>query len=160
MLTSDSMSLLWLTYLGLSLVVLIAGYLGLAFLPRVLRLPITWAVAGVLLMPTRFRLPLVEGEYYTGMAPAVVVAAVAFLERNASVMMSAALLVTAGALLGLAIGILQVWRFRADDALAKGTRERQQDAGKGRKQDDNRRRDGHAGAQPHAQRKRREPKLG
>jgi hypothetical protein len=161
MLTSDSMSLLWLTYLGLSLVVLIAGYLGLAFLPRMLRLPITWAVAGIMWMPTRFRLPLIEeGEFYTGMAPAVVVATVAILERNASVLMSSGLLVAAGALLGMAVGILQVWLLRTNDVPEEGAKQRNQDKQQGRKQDNNRRRDGHGGGQPHAPRKRREPKVG
>jgi hypothetical protein len=160
MLTSDSMSLLWLTYLGLSLVVLLAGYLGLAFLPRMLRLPITWAVAGILWMPTRFRLPLVEGEYYTGMAPAVVVAAVAFLERNASTLISTALLLAAGALLGLAIGVLQVWMFRAAPVAEGGAQKKKQQDEESRKQDHNRRRAGQGGRQPHASTKRREPKIG
>ncbi|MGQ4877467.1 hypothetical protein ACOJCM_02670 [Billgrantia sp. LNSP4103-1] len=161
MLTSDSMSLLWLTYLGLSLIVLVSGYLGLAFLPRLLRLPITWAVAGILWMPTRFRLPLVEeGEFYTGMAPAVVVAAIAVLERNASVLMSSGLLVAAGALLGMALGILQVWLLRAGGAPEQEAKERNRDERKGRKQDNNRRREGHGGGQPHAPRKRREPRVG
>ncbi|WP_163559027.1 hypothetical protein [Halomonas sp. NO4] len=116
MLTSDSMTLLWLTYVGLSLVVLLTGYLGLAFLPRLLRLPITWAVAGILWIPTRFRLPLIEeGEFYTGLAPAVVVASVAFLERNTEVLLSAGLLVAAGAGLGVALGLLQWWAFRTPE---------------------------------------------
>ncbi len=161
MLTSDSMSLLWLTYLGLSLVILVTGYLGLAFLPRMLRLPITWAVAGLLWMPTRFRLPLIEeGEFYTGMAPAVVVATVAFLERNASVLMSSSLLVAAGALLGMAVGILQVWLLRSRDEPEENAAKGGQDKQQGRKQDNNRRRNGHGGGQPHAPRKRQEPKVG
>lgn len=158
MLTSDSMSLLWLTYLGLSLVVLVTGYLGLAFLPRLLRLPITWMVAGILLMPTRFRLPLVEGEFHTGMAPAVVVAAVAFLERNGSVLMTAGLLVMAGALLGIAVGILQAWWFRTDAMPGEDAQEKQtQDDNKQR---NNSRRNGKCGEQPRQPIKRREPKIG
>ncbi|WP_205599105.1 hypothetical protein [Halomonas faecis] len=132
MLTSDSMTLLWLTYLGLSLVVLLTGYLGLAFLPRLLRLPITWAVAGVLWIPTRFRLPLLdEGEFYTGMAPAVVVASVAFLERNAEVLLSSGLLVGAGAGLGVALGLLQWWAWRRSEEApaASQTRTRQDGSG-------------------------------
>ncbi|MGR2738896.1 hypothetical protein ACUY1T_10625 [Billgrantia sp. Q4P2] len=158
MLTSDSMSLLWLTYLGLSLVVLLAGYLGLAFLPRLLRLPITWAVAGILWMPTRFRLPLVEGEFYTGMAPAVVVAAVAFLERNGSVLMSSGLLVVAGAMLGIAVGILQAWWFRAPAMPSEGTREKTKQDDK--TQQNNSRRNGLRGEKPRQLPKRREPKIG
>ncbi|NIC07590.1 hypothetical protein [Billgrantia bachuensis] len=157
MLTSDSMSLLWLTYLGLSLVVLVTGYLGLAFLPRLLRLPLTWMVAGILLMPTRFRLPLVEGEFHTGMAPAVVVAAVAFLERNGSVLMTSGLLVAAGALLGIAVGILQAWWFRTDAMPSENAQEKKQDDNKQR---NNSRRNGHRGEQPRQPIKRREPKIG
>ncbi|MFQ3786901.1 hypothetical protein [Halomonas sp. A29] len=156
MLTSDSMSLLWLTYLGLSLVVLLAGYLGLAFLPRLLRLPITWAVAGILWMPTRFRLPLVEGEFYTGMAPAVVVAAVAFLERNSSVLISSGLLVVAGAMLGVAVGILQAWWFRAPAMASAGTQEKQDS----KKQHNNSRRNGQRSEKPRQSPQRREPKIG
>ncbi|MCE8015720.1 hypothetical protein HOP62_06450 [Halomonas sp. MCCC 1A17488] len=159
MLTSDSMSLLWLTYLGLSLVVLVTGYLGLAFLPRLLRLPITWMVAGILLMPTRFRLPLVEeGEFYTGMAPAVVVAAVALLERNVSGLVSSGLLVGAGALLGIAVGILQAWLLRREatpDAGGQGKRKQNDD-----ESHDNSRRNGRSGEQLRRQHERREPKLG
>jgi hypothetical protein len=168
MLTSDSMSLLWLSYLGLSLVVLLSGYLGLAFLPRLLRLPITWAVAGILWIPARFRLPLVEGEVYTGFAPAVVVATVAFLERNASVLMTSGLLVAAGALLGAAVGLLQVWLFRTSDAPEARASGRPrggksgdgQDESQGRKPDNNRRRNERSGGQPPAAHKRREPKIG
>ncbi|EWH00126.1 hypothetical protein [Halomonas sp. BC04] len=149
MLTTDSMSLLWLTYLGLSLVILVTGYLGLAFLPRVLRLPLTWAVAGILWVPTRFRLPLVEeGEFYTGMAPAVVVAAVAFLERNGSVLMSSALLVAAGAGLGIALGLLQ-WRM----LLPAGDYTHIDD-------DNSNGRDGRDGGKSREPRERREPMIG
>lgn len=110
---TDSMTLLWLSYGFLSLVVLLTGYLGLAFLPRLLRLVITWLVAGVMWMPARFRLPLIEeGEFYTGFAPAAVVALVAFLERNAAVMLPALLLVAVGALAGTAFGLLLWWRGR------------------------------------------------
>jgi hypothetical protein len=146
MLASDSMSLLWLTYLGLSLVVVLTGYLGLAFLPRLLRLPITWAVAGILWVPTRFRLPLVEeGEFYTGLAPAVVVAVVALLERNAAALTSSGLLVAAGGALGLGLGLLQ-WRFLRPRGKA---RERDEDGRAGR-----------GGGQPRRPHPRREPMIG
>jgi len=145
MLTSDSMTLLWLTYLGLSLVVLLTGYLGLAFLPRLLRLPITWAVAGVMWLPMRFHLPLVEeGEFYTGLAPAVVVAGVAFLENNAEGLLSSGLLVAVGAGLGVALGLLQWWAFRPDNDEASGE--------KGERRDN--------GAAPAASHQRREPVIG
>lgn len=110
---TDSMSLLWLSYGFLSLVVVLTGYLGLGFLPRLPRLVITWLVAGMIWMPARFRLPLLEeGEFYTGFAPAVMVAAVAFLERNASVMVPALLLLVAGCLAGAGVGLLLWWRGR------------------------------------------------
>ncbi|TFH85560.1 hypothetical protein EQG41_16615 [Billgrantia azerbaijanica] len=146
MLTSDSMTLLWLTYLGLSLVVLLTGYLGLAFLPRLVRLPITWAVAGVMWIPMRFHLPLVEeGEFYTGLAPAVVVAGVAFLENNAGGLLSSGLLVAAGAGLGAALGLLQWWAFRPDgEEQARGDK----DAPRGN------------GPAPSTSRQRREPVIG
>jgi hypothetical protein len=113
---TDSMTLLWLVYGFLSLVVVLTGYLGLAFLPRLLRLPITWLVAGVLWMPARFRLPLVEeGEFYTGFAPAAVVALVAILERNLGVMLPALLLTLVGAAAGGAFGLWLWWRGRHRD---------------------------------------------
>ncbi|PMR67686.1 hypothetical protein CR158_17265 [Halomonas heilongjiangensis] len=110
---TDSMSLLWMSYGFLSLVVVLTGYLGLGFLPRLPRLVITWLVAGMIWVPARFRLPLLdEGEFYTGFAPAVMVAAVAFLERNASVMVPALLLLVAGGLAGAGVGLLLWWRGR------------------------------------------------
>ena len=113
---TESMSLLWLVYGFLSLVVLLAGYLGLAFLPRLLRLTLTWLVAGVMWTPTRFQMPLLEeGEFYTGLAPAVVVALVGFLERSSEVMMPALMLTLVGATAGVAFGLLLWWRGRADD---------------------------------------------
>lgn len=108
---TDSMTLLWLVYAVLSLVVLLTGYLGLAFLPRLLRLPITWLVAGVMWVPTRFHMPLLEeGEFYTGLAPAVVVALVGFLERDSGLMLPALMLTAAGAAAGVAFGLLLAWR--------------------------------------------------
>ncbi|MEQ5802581.1 hypothetical protein [Halomonas sp. H10-9-1] len=113
---TESMSLLWLSYGVLSLVVLLTGYLGLAFLPRLLRLPVTWLVAGVMWMPARFRLPLLEeGDVYTGLAPAVVVATVAFLERNTEALMPALALTLLGAGLGAVFGLLLWWLGRRRD---------------------------------------------
>ncbi|WP_372612880.1 hypothetical protein [Halomonas sp.] len=107
------MTLLWLSYGFLSLVVLITGYLGLAFLPRLPRLVITWAVAGVMWVPARFQLPLLEeGAVYQGFAPAVIVAAVGSLEDNAQAMMPALLLTMVGAGMGVLIGLLLWWRGR------------------------------------------------
>ncbi|MFY0991950.1 hypothetical protein [Halomonas sp. C05BenzN] len=110
------MSLLWLSYGFLSLVVVLTGYLGLGFLPRLPRLVITWVVAGMIWVPARFRLPLLEeGEFYTGFAPAVMVAAVAFLERNTAALIPALLLLVAGGLAGFAVGLLLWWRGRHGD---------------------------------------------
>lgn len=110
---TDSMTLLWLSYGFLSLVVLVTGYLGLAFLPRLPRLVITWAVAGVMWMPAHFQLPLLEeGEFYRGFAPAVIVAAVGFLEDNSQAIMPALLLTMVGAGMGVVIGLLMWWRGR------------------------------------------------
>ena len=162
MLISDSMPLLWLSYLGLSLIVLVSGYLGLAFLPRWLRLPITLLVAGMLWMPMRFHLPLIEeGEFYTGLAPAVVVATVALLDKNGAAFLSAGLLVVAGALLGLALGILGAWRRQKRNAS-------EQDAGEGavakpassRMQNNNDRRSERGRKQKPQPRQRQEPKIG
>lgn len=116
MLISDSISLLWLVYVLLSLVVLLTGYLGLAFLPRLPRLVITWLVAGVMWTPAHFRLPLLEeGEFYSGFAPAVVVAAVALFEGNGAAFMLTAVLVAVGAGLGVLVGLLLWWRGRHRD---------------------------------------------
>lgn len=113
MLMSDSMPLLWLVYVVLSLVVLLTGYLGLGFLPRLPRLVITWAVAGVMWTPSHFRLPLLdEGEFYSGFAPAVMVAAVAFLDNNREIFLPVALLVAVGAGVGALLGLLLWWRGR------------------------------------------------
>lgn len=111
MLISDSMSLLWMIYIALSLVVLLAGYLGLAFLPRLPRLALTWAVAGVMWMPAGFELPLVEeGQVYVGKAPAVMVVAVAWFEHGPYV--SVAILVAVGAAIGALFGLLLWWLGR------------------------------------------------
>ena len=62
--------------------------------------------------PARFRLPLVEeGEFYTGWAPAAMVAAVGFLEDNASAFREGLVRLLMGATLGDLIG-LAVWRLR------------------------------------------------
>ncbi|MDX1465883.1 MAG: hypothetical protein R3215_09315 [Halomonas sp.] len=123
MLISDSMPLLWLVYVVLSLVVLLTGYLGLGFLPRLPRLVITWLVAGVMWTPSHFRLPLLEeGEFYSGFAPAVMVAAVAFLENNRETFLPVALLVVIGAGVGALLGLLLWWcgRPRDQDEVVNG----------------------------------------
>ncbi|MGO2133580.1 MAG: hypothetical protein ACTH3D_11920 [Halomonas sp.] len=113
MLISDSMGLLWLGYAVLSVLVLITGYLALGFLPRLPRLVISWAVAGLMWMPASYSLPLLEqGESYHGMAPAAVVAALAFLEGDRSLFTSTLFLLVVAAAAGGACGLLLWWLGR------------------------------------------------
>lgn len=119
MLISDSMSLLWLSYAVLSLLVLIAGYLALGFLPRLPRLVISWAVAGLMWVPARYSLPLLEqGESYHGMAPAVVVAGLSFLEGDRSTFAAALFVLVVAAAAGAACGVL-LWRLGRGRAEAR-----------------------------------------
>lgn len=119
MLISDSMSLLWLSYAVLSVLVLIAGYLGLGFLPRLPRLVISWAVAGVMWVPARYTLPLLEqGESHHGMAPAVVVAGLSFLEGDRSAFAAALFVLAVAAAAGAACGVL-LWRLGRGRAEAR-----------------------------------------
>ncbi|MFC3283420.1 hypothetical protein [Litchfieldella rifensis] len=118
MLISDSIPLLWLTYVLLSLVVLVTGYLGIRFLPFLPRLVITGMVAGSLWMPARFSLPLLEeGEFYTGLAPAVVVAGVSFLQHEGGAFASAMTFLLVGVAIGAATGVALwvLWRRRGDN---------------------------------------------
>ncbi|MGM0520884.1 MAG: hypothetical protein ACQEQ6_02245 [Pseudomonadota bacterium] len=112
MLFADSMSLLWLTYYGVSLLVLVAVYFALALLPRLPRLVLTWGIAGAMWTPARFRLPLVEeGEFYTGWAPSAMVAAVGVIESNASALRAGLMWLLLGVILGALVGgALWWWR--------------------------------------------------
>ncbi|HBA00185.1 MAG TPA: hypothetical protein DCX04_13495 [Halomonas sp.] len=113
MLFADSMSLLWFSYYGLSLLVLLAVYFALSFLPRLPRLVMTWCVAGAMWMPANYRVPLVdEGSFYTGWAPSAMVAAVGFFEHSASAMRNGLLWAVLGVALGAGIGIALWWRRR------------------------------------------------
>ncbi|AZM95388.1 hypothetical protein [Vreelandella venusta] len=115
MLFEDSMSLLWSSYYVLSLVVLVAVYFALAFLPRLPRLVITWCVAGAMWIPAGYQLPLVEeGEFYTGWAPAAMVSAVAFLENSASALRGGLLWLILGIALGACVGIALWWWRRPE----------------------------------------------
>ncbi|PAU77961.1 hypothetical protein [Halomonas salipaludis] len=106
MLISDSIPLLWLIYALMSLVVLGTGYMAVRFLPRLPRLVLVGVVAGALWMPTRFRLPLLEeGEFYSGFAPAVVVAGITFLQRDGGSMATAMILLVLGVGLGALAGV-------------------------------------------------------
>ncbi|MBR2515394.1 MAG: hypothetical protein IKE45_15540 [Halomonas sp.] len=116
MLFANSMSLMWLSYYGLSLLVLVAVYFALAWLPRLPRLVLTWIVAGAMWMPASFRLPLVEeGEFYTGLAPAAMVSAVGVLEGSAAGLRGGLLWLILGMALGACVGIALWWWRRPQD---------------------------------------------
>tara|TARA_R110002012_G_scaffold23046_7_gene78735 strand:+ start:4375 stop:4797 length:423 start_codon:yes stop_codon:yes gene_type:complete len=115
MLFADSMSLLWLSYYGLSLLVIVAVYFALTFLPRLPRLVLTWLTAGAIWAPASFRLPLIEeGEFYTGWAPAAMVTAVGFLEKQGAAMRGGLLWLVLGMAIGALIGVA-IWWWRRPD---------------------------------------------
>ncbi|NYS79820.1 MULTISPECIES: hypothetical protein [Halomonadaceae] len=117
MLFANSTSLLWLSYYGLSLLVIVAVYFALTFLPRLPRLVLTWAVAGAIWAPASFRLPLIEeGEFYTGWAPSAMVAAVGFLENNGSALRGGLMWLVLGMALGALIGVALWWWRRSSNA--------------------------------------------
>lgn len=129
MLFANSMSLLWLTYYGISLLVMAAIYFALMFLPRLPRLVVTWGVAGAMWVPAMFRLPLVEeGEFYTGWAPAAMVAAVGVLEHDVSALRSGLLCLVAGITIGVVVGVaLWWWRRPTSAPPAKRVKEVEED---------------------------------
>lgn len=113
MLFADSMSLLWLSYYGLSLIAFVAVYFAFVFLPRLPRLLLTWCIGGAMWAPAPFRLPLVEeGEFYTGWAPSAMVAAVGFLESNGGALRNGLLCLLFGMAIGGAVGVALWWRGR------------------------------------------------
>ena len=117
MLFANSTSLLWLSYYGLSLLVIVAVYFALIFLPRLPRLVLTWAVAGAIWAPAGFRLPLIEeGEFYTGWAPSAMVAAVGFLENNGAALRGGLMWLVLGMALGALVGVALWWWRRPSDA--------------------------------------------
>ena len=117
MLFENSTSLLWLSYYGLSLLVIVAVYFALIFLPRLPRLVLTWAVAGAIWAPAGFRLPLIEeGEFYTGWAPSAMVAAVGFLENNGAALRGGLMSLVLGMALGALVGVALWWWRRPGDA--------------------------------------------
>ncbi|MFI0473026.1 hypothetical protein ACGLWX_09975 [Halomonas sp. HMF6819] len=127
MLFTSSMSLLWLSYYGVSLVVLLAVYFAFSFLPRLPRLVLTWGVAGAMWIPARFSLPLIEeNEFYTGWAPAAMVSAVGFLEHSASALWGGLVWLLVGIALGALIGVALWWvrRPAARASTKRGTAKR------------------------------------
>lgn len=152
MLNTDSMGLLWMGYGVLSVLVLISGYLALGFLPRLPRLVISWAVAGMMWMPANYSLALLEqGESYHGMAPAVVVAGLAFLEGDQSMFTATLFLIAVATAAGAACGVL-LWRLgrgRAERKRARKQASATQGAGSGANGDDDSSDDqGSSGAEP------------
>ena len=117
MLFANSTPLLWLSYYGLSLLVIVAVYFAFTFLPRLPRLVLTWIVAVAIGAPATFRLPLIEeGEFYTGWAPSAMVAAVGFLENNGAALRGGLMWLVLGMALGALIGVaLWWWRRPGDD---------------------------------------------
>ncbi|MDQ7728317.1 hypothetical protein [Halomonas sp. SpR8] len=110
MLFADSTPLLWLSYYGLSLLVIVAVYFTFTFLPRLPRLVLTWAIAGAIWAPAAFRLPLIEeGEFYTGWAPAAMVAAVGFLENNGAALRGGLIWLVLGMAVGALVGAALWW---------------------------------------------------
>ena len=117
MLFENSTSLLWLSYYGLSLLVIVAVYFALIFLPRLPRLVLTWAVAGAIWAPAGFRLPLIEeGEFYSGWAPSAMVAAVGFLENNGAALRGGLMWLVLGMAIGALVGVALWWWRRPGDA--------------------------------------------
>jgi hypothetical protein len=130
MLFANSTPLLWLSYYGLSLLVVVAVYFALTFLPRLPRLVLTWMVAGAIWAPATFRLPLIEeGEFYTGWAPSAMVAAVGFLENNGAALRGGLMWLVLGMTLGALIGVaLWWWRRPGDDEYVVQEEERADDS--------------------------------
>lgn len=106
MLISDSIPLLWLSYVALSLVVLVTGYLAIRWLPRLPRFVVTGMVAGMLWMPAGFTLPVLEDSVYSGLAPAVVVVGVAVLQQALGDLGAALPLLLLGIGVGAGAGVL------------------------------------------------------
>ncbi|MCM2131998.1 hypothetical protein [Larsenimonas rhizosphaerae] len=107
MLISDSQPLLWLTYLGLSLVVLVTGYLAIGFMARLPRLVVTGLVAGALLTPCMFSIPGPEEQLgYSGWAPALIVFVVGILQHDGGQVSGAGLVMVIGMVAGLGLALL------------------------------------------------------
>ncbi|MCT8467861.1 hypothetical protein KZO85_04665 [Chromohalobacter canadensis] len=136
MLISDSLPQLWLSYFVLSLLVLVTGYLGVRFLPKLPRWVVTGAVAGMLWAVAPFTSPLLEdGEHYSGLAPAIVVAAVGVLQGDGGQIAVATPLLLVGMAIGGVLGALMwIWRRRRNsgddnDAPRGGGKQRKSPSG-------------------------------
>lgn len=128
MLLSNSLPQLWLIYALLSLVVLVTGHLGIRFLPRLPRWIVTGVVSGIIWMPASYALPTLEqAEPHSGIAPAIVVAAVAMLQGKGGAMLGASLLLMVGAALGALLGF-GIWYLGRRPAATKATDVKQPEA--------------------------------
>ncbi|MCK0714218.1 hypothetical protein ACFO0U_14695 [Chromohalobacter sarecensis] len=142
MLISDSLPQLWLSYFVLSLLVLVTGYLGVRFLPRLPRWVVTGAVAGMLWAVAPFTSPLLEdGEHYSGLAPAIVVVAVGVLQGDGGQLAVATPLLLVGMAIGGVLGaLLWMWRRRrnsgGDNDASRGGRGKQRKSRSGNTQND------------------------
>lgn len=110
MLFEESVPQLWWLYYILALLLTLTLYLGLMILPRLVQCILTGGVAGMMLMPAPYQLPLVEANaLYQGWAPSAMVVAVGvldgpFVNRGLGWLLGGAVL---GGLIG---GALWFWR--------------------------------------------------
>ncbi|WP_110685322.1 hypothetical protein [Salinicola aestuarinus] len=133
MLFSDSLPQLWLTYAGVSLIVLATGYLGIRLLPLLPRLLFVGVVAGCLWMVAPFTLPLLEpGQSYSGLAPAIVVLAVGVLQHDGGQAAASLPLLLLGAAVGAVVGLV-AWRLlrrRRNDNAPRGRGDKAEASGR------------------------------
>ncbi|MGJ8525584.1 hypothetical protein LMG33818_001312 [Halomonadaceae bacterium LMG 33818] len=110
MLLSNSLPLLWLYYAILSLIVLVAGYFAIGFLPRLLRWTITGLVAGIIWTPWIFNIAAThDSPAYTGLAPAVINVAMDVLAHRGG---TSFIVLLVGAVIGAVLGATLAVRTR------------------------------------------------
>jgi len=102
--------LLWLYYAILSLIVLVAGYFAIGFLPRLLRWTITGLVAGIIWTPWVFNIAAThDSPAYTGLAPAIINVAMDILAHRGGISFVVLLI---GAVIGAVLGATLAVRTR------------------------------------------------
>ena len=105
MLVFDSLPILWMQYLAVSLIVLVTGWFGTRWLPKALQGTLVGMVAGLCWMPWGFyETATATDDSFGGVAPAIIIAAVDVLRHR----MGSALLVT---VLAAGIGAAVGWLF-------------------------------------------------
>lgn len=110
MLLSNSLPVLWLYYALLSLIVLVAGYFAIGFLPRLLRWTITGLVAGIIWTPWVFNIAAThDSPAYTGLAPAIINVAMDVLAHRGGISFIVLLI---GGLIGAVLGATLAVRTR------------------------------------------------